>query len=124
MGPDAKTHLRNIAIILVLAVIVWRVQAGRQGADAIANVLTVLFLGGLAFLGFRLYMEHRTTIVDLPGNLRTVLYASLGAAVLAIVGTDRLWDEGGASILIWLALIVGAGFGVFHVITRYRSYDY
>lgn len=123
MGPDRGKHLRNIAIILLLAVIVWRIQAGRDGADAIANILTVIFLGGLAFLGYRLYMEHRQTLFDLPGNLRTVLYASMGAAVLAIVGTDRMWDEGGFSILLWIVLIGGAGYGVFHVIMRYRAYD-
>ena len=123
MGPDRGKHLRNIAIILLLAVIVWRIQAGQQGAAAIGNLLTIVFLGGLAFLGYRMYMEHRTTIFDLEGNLRTILYASLGAAILAIVGTDRMWDEGAVTILLWVALIGGAGLGVFHVITRYRAYD-
>ena len=123
MGPDTGKHLRNIAIILVLAVIVWRIQAGRQGADAIANVLTIVFLGGIAFFGYRLYMEHRGTLFDLEGNLRTILYFAVAAAVFAIVGTDRMWDAGGASIFLWLALIAFAGFGVFHVITRYRAYD-
>jgi hypothetical protein len=123
VGPDRGKHLRNIAIILLLAVIVWRIQAGQQGAAAIGNLLTIVFLGGLAFLGYRMYMEHRTTIFDLEGNLRTILYASLGAAILAIVGTDRMWDEGAVTILLWVALIGGAGLGVFHVITRYRAYD-
>ena len=121
MGPDTGKHLRNAAIIVVLAVIVWRVQAGRQGADAIANLLTVIFLGGIAFLGYRLYMEHRTTILDLPESLRRILYLSIAAAVFAIVGTDKMWDAGGASIALWLALIGAAGFGVFHVVTRWRA---
>jgi hypothetical protein len=123
VGPDTGRTLRNVAIILVLAVIVWRVQAGRQGADAIATVLTIAFLGALSFLGYRLYMEHRSTILDLEGNLRPILYASLAAAVFAIVATDRMWSAGGASILLWFALIGGAGLGVFHVVTRYRAYD-
>ena len=123
MGPDTGKHLRNIAIILALAVIVWRVQAGRQGADAIANVLTIVFLGGIAFFGFRMYMEHRTTLFDLEGNLRPILYLAVAAAVFAIVGTSRMWDAGGVSILLWVALIGFAGFGVFHVITRHRAYD-
>ena len=121
MGPDTGKHLRNAAIIVVLAVIVWRVQAGRQGADAIANLLTVVFLGGIAFFGYRLYMEHRTTILDLAEPLRRVLYLSIAAALFAIVGTDRMWDAGGISIVLWLALIGGAGFGVFHVVTRGRA---
>ena len=123
MGPDRKTHLRNIAIILVLAVIVWRVQAGREGAEAIGNILGVLFLGGFAFLGYRLYMEHRMTIMDLDEQLRRILYASLALAAFCIAATSRMWDAGGASILLWLALIGAAGYGVFHVVQRYRAYD-
>jgi branched-subunit amino acid transport protein len=123
VGPDRNTHLRNIAIIVLLAVVVWRIQAGRQGADAIANLLTVIFLGGLAFLGYRLYMEHRTTLFDLEDGLRRILYFAVASAIFAIVATDRMWDAGGASILLWVALIAFAGFGVFHVITRYRAYD-
>ena len=123
MGPDRKTHIRNVAIILVLAVIVWRVQAGREGADAISNVLGILFLGGIVFLGYRLYMEHRTTILDLDEPLRRVLYGSLALAAFCIVATRKLWDAGGASVLLWLALISAAGYGVFYVVQRYRAYD-
>jgi hypothetical protein len=123
MGPSGKTHARNIAIIVVLAVIVWRVQAGREGAEAISNVLGVLFLGGFAFLGYRLYMEHRTTIRDLDEQLRRILYGSLALAAFCIVATRRMWDAGGASVLLWLALISAAGYGVFHVVQRYRAYD-
>jgi hypothetical protein len=123
MGPDRKTHLRNAAIIVVLAVIVWRVQAGREGADAISNVLGILFLGGIVFLGYRLYMEHRTTILDLDEQLRRVLYGSLALAAFCIVATRKLWDAGGASVLLWLALISAAGYGVFYVVQRYRAYD-
>ena len=122
MGPDRGKHLRNIAILLLLAVVVWRIQAGRQGADAIANLLTVVFLGGIAFLGFRMYMEHRTTLFDLEEGLRRILYLAVAAAVFAIVATNKMWDAGGASIFLWLALIAFAGFGVFHVITRHREY--
>jgi hypothetical protein len=123
VGPDAGKHLRNLAIILVLALVVWRVQAAQQGADVLGNILTIAFLGALSFLGYRLYMEHRSTILDLEGNLRPILYLSMAAAVFAIVATHRMWDAGGIAILLWLALIGGAGFGIFHVVTRYRSYE-
>ena len=123
MGPDRKTHLRNVAILLALAVVVWRVQAGREGADAIGNVLGILFLGGMLFLGYRLYMEHRTTIMGLEEPVRRILYASLTIAAFCIVATRRMWDAGGASILLWLALIGAAGYGVFYVVQRFRAYD-
>ena len=116
-------NIRNVLIVLGLAAIVWGVPGGDTASTTISNLLSVLLFAGLLFFAYRLYMEHRTTLFDLEGNLRAILYFAVAAAVFAIVGTDRMWDAGGASIFLWLALIAFAGFGVFHVITRYRAYD-
>ena len=48
MGPDRKTHLRNIAIIVLLAVAVWQVPGGDRAGTTVANVLSLIFLGGSA----------------------------------------------------------------------------
>ena len=62
MGPDRNTNLRNIAIVLLLAVAVWQLPGGGTATNTISNVLGLLFAGGLVFLGYRMYMEHRTTL--------------------------------------------------------------
>ena len=39
MGPDRKTHLRNIAIIVLLAVAVWQVPGGDRSVDVFVRKL-------------------------------------------------------------------------------------
>ena len=52
---------RNVAIIIALAVGVWKLPGGGTASNTIANLFSVLFTAGLFFLGYGLYMEHRTT---------------------------------------------------------------
>ncbi len=74
MGPDRNKHLRNIAIILVLAVAVWQLPGGGTAADTISNLFSIIFLGGLLFLGYRLYVQNRETIYGLEERMRALLY--------------------------------------------------
>ena len=73
---------------------------------------------GLVFLGYRMYMEHRTTLFMLEDKVRALLYGSLVLVALALIATRRLWDEGGLGVLVWLALI---GAGVYGCVTVYRT---
>ena len=59
MGPDRNKHLLNIAIILALAVAVWKLPGGGTAADTISNVFSVLFLGGLFWLGYRMIVPRK-----------------------------------------------------------------
>lgn len=122
MGPDRNKHLRNIAIILLLAVVVWLVPGGGDAADTIGNLLGILFLGGLLFLGYRLYMEHRETIFGLEDRQRGILYASLALAAITLVATGRMWDAGGLGALVWLLFMGAAGWGLYSVWRSYQTY--
>ena len=105
MGPDRAKHIRNILIIVGLALVVWLVPGGGAGSSTIYNVLTIILTAGLLFFGYRLYMEHRATIFGLGDNQRACSTASVALAALAILATKRLWDEGGLGALLWLALM-------------------
>ena len=50
VGPDTGKHLRNIAIVIVLAVVVWKVPGGGTASLAISNLLGLIFIGGLLLL--------------------------------------------------------------------------
>jgi hypothetical protein len=119
---DRLKHLRNAAIIVVLALIVWLVPGGGQAGVTVSNLLGIAFAGGLLFLAFRIYMERRETILGLEDRQRGTLYGSLALATIAIVGTRRMWDAGGAGAIVWLALIAIAGFGLYSVWQAYRTY--
>jgi hypothetical protein len=64
VGPDRGRNLRNIAILLVLAVVVWQVPGGDNAGSTVANVLSIIFIGGLLFLGFRLYPMLRAVEIS------------------------------------------------------------
>ena len=122
MGPDRGKHLRNIAIVIVLAVVVWQVPGGDTAGVTINNLLGVIFIGGLLFFGYRFYMEHRDSIFGLEERQRGILYASLALAAIALVATSRMWNAGGLGAVLWLAFISLAVWGLYSVWRAYREY--
>jgi hypothetical protein len=116
VGPDRGKHLRNIAIILLLAVAVWKVPGGGTASVTVSNVLSVLFVGGLLFLAYR------DVIVGLEDRQRGILYGSLALAVFTLIATGKMWNGGGVGTLVWLVLMCLALYGVYYVWRAYRSY--
>ena len=84
----------------------------------INNILGLIFAGGMVFFGYRMYMEHRSTLFMLEDRVRGLLYGSICMVAFALVATQRMWDEGGIGVLVWLALI---GSGVYGCVTVYRA---
>jgi hypothetical protein len=122
VGPDRAKHIRNILIIVALALVVWLVPGGGTGSSTIYNVLTIILTAGLLFFGYRLYMEHRATIFGLGDNQRAVLYGSVAVATVALLATNRLWNNGGLGTLLWIALLALAGWGIYRVWRAYSEY--
>jgi hypothetical protein len=122
MGPEARKHLRNVAIILVIAVAVWKLPGGGTAANTIGNVFSVFFIGGLFFLGYRVYMERRDTLFGLEERQRGLLYGALALAAFALIATRRMWDAGGLGALIWLAMLSAAAYAIYSVWRAYSTY--
>jgi len=118
VGPDRNRLIRNFAILLLLAVAVWQLPGGSAATGTINNLLGLIFAGGLVFLGYRMYMEHRSSLFMLEDRVRGLLYGSLVLIALALVGTRRMWDEGGVGVLVWLLLI---GAGVYGCVVVFRA---
>jgi hypothetical protein len=118
VGPDRNTHLRNFAILILVAVAVWQLPGGGTAVGVVNNILGLLFAGGFVFFGYRLYMEHRSSLFILEDRVRALLYGSLVMIALALVATRRLWDEGGIGALVWLMLL---GAGAYGCVTVYRA---
>jgi hypothetical protein len=122
VGPDGGKHLRNIAIVVVLAVAFWKIPGGDRAGSTIANVLSLIFVGGLLFLGYRLYMENRDTIFGLEERQRGVLYAGAALIAITLVATRRMWDAGGLGAVVWLMLIGAGAYALVGVWRAYREY--
>jgi hypothetical protein len=122
VGPDRAKHIRNVLIIVALALVVWLVPGGGTGSSTIYNLLTIILTAGLLFFGYRLYMEHRATIFGLGDNQRALLYGCVAVACVALLATNRLWDQGGLGALVWFALLSLAGMGIYRVWKAYSEY--
>jgi hypothetical protein len=112
---------RNFAIVALIALGFAALPGGDPTLNVILALLTIAFFTAIAILGYRLFREHRFTIESLETVQRAVLYGSVGLAVLTFTASDRLLH--GVGIIVWLALIGVAAYGVFWVFQRYRSYE-
>jgi hypothetical protein len=110
----------GVVMLIALALVV--LPGGGNALEVLLTLFTVAFLGAIAYLGYRLYHQYRLDIDALDPNVRLVLYCSLGLAILTFVGTDRLFDTGGAGILAWFGLLGLCSYGLYWAWTRYRSY--
>jgi len=111
----------GVIALVALAVVV--LPGGGSALDVAVALLTILFFGAIVFLAYRLFREHSFELDSLESSQRLVLYGSIGLALLTFTATNRLYDIGGAGILIWLGLLALCSYGVFWVWTRYRRWQ-
>jgi hypothetical protein len=111
----------GVVMLIALALVV--LPGGGNALDVVLTLLTVTFLGAIAYLGYRLYRQYRMDIDSLEPNLRLALFGSVGLAILTFVATDRLFDEGGIGVLLWFALLALCSYGLYWTWTRYRTYE-
>jgi len=118
-----STNVRNVLIVLVLAVAVYAVPGGSNTAAFLRAVLSVLITASIAFFGWRLYREHRVAIFSLGDRHRGLLYGALGALVLMTAASGRLFATA-AGTLLWFAVVVAAAYALYVVYREYRSNAY
>ena len=119
---DGRKTVRNVAIIVLLAALVWLLPQGATAGRTISNLLSVILLAGLAFFAYRMYMENRVALFDLPDRRRILLYGSAATMAFALIATRRMWDTEGPGILLWFALIFASAYGFYVVIRAWREY--
>jgi hypothetical protein len=122
VGSERGKNLRNIAIILVLAVAVWKLPGGGTAARTISNILSVAFIAGVFFFAYRTYMERRDVLFGLEDRQRGLLYGAGALIAFALVATSRMWDAGALGGLVWLAMLGAGGWAIYSVWRAYRTY--
>jgi hypothetical protein len=113
--------MRNIAIILALAAVVYFVPGGGDGAALIGALFSTAILASFVMLAARFYRERRMEILGLADRWRAILYGALGVIVLAMAARPRLIETGGGTIL-WLVAVAGSGYALYRVFRHYREY--
>jgi hypothetical protein len=102
-------HLRNVAIIMLLAFAVAFAPGGSNWAEAVLTAITMGFLALIAWMIYVLSRQNQLTLATLNDRRRAILYGALGVIALLIVGSDELFATGGGT-LAWV-LLLGASVG-------------
>jgi len=110
------------AIIALIALAIVALPGGGPVLNVVLTLLSMAFFVGIALFAYRLYHENHFTIDALTDRQRFVLYASIGVAMLNFTATSRLFDAGGAGVLLWLILLGLCSYGVMWVYVSYRRY--
>lgn len=113
--------LRDVAIIMALALAVAFVPAGGNLADAILTAITMGFLGGIAWMLFVLSRQNQLTLAALSDGRRAILYAALGMLALLVAGSDELLASGGGTLL-WILLFGASIAAIWRVWMDANSY--
>ncbi len=74
-------NLRNVVIIVAIAAAVYFLPGGGHVASTFEAALWVAFAVGIAYLGLRMYREHRLTLHGLGDRHRALLYGAVALGV-------------------------------------------
>jgi hypothetical protein len=96
--------LRNVSIVMGLALVVAFAPAGGNFAETILTAITMAFLAALAWMLFVLSRQNQLTLATLTDARRAILYAAVGMIGLLIAGSDELLSSGGGA-LAWIVLL-------------------
>jgi drug/metabolite transporter (DMT)-like permease len=113
----------KFGIVALVALVLVVLPGGGNALDVLLTALTIVFFASIAILVARLYRQYRLDIETLEPNVRLALYGSLAIALLTFTATQRLFDAGGAGVIVWFALLAVASYGLFWAWTRYRRYE-
>jgi tellurite resistance protein TehA-like permease len=113
----------KFGLIALVALLLELLPGGGNLLDVLLTAFTIAFFAAIALLVARMYRQYRLDIETLESNIRLALYGSLAIAVLTFTATDRLFNSGGAGVLVWFALLAMASYGLFWAWTRYRRYE-
>jgi hypothetical protein len=112
---------RNVAIIMLLALVVAFVPGGGNAADALLTALTMGLLAGIAWMIYTLSRENQLTLATLSDGRRAILYGAFGMLALLVAGSDRMFSSGGGTLL-WIVLLAGSIAAIWRVWMEANTY--
>ncbi|HVO55770.1 MAG TPA: hypothetical protein VMT37_15270 [Solirubrobacterales bacterium] len=95
--------LRNVAIVMLLAVPVAFAPHGGNVTEAILTAITMAFLAGIAWALYVLERQNQLTLATLTDGRRAIFYGAFGMLALLVAGSDRLFSTGPGTLL-WIVL--------------------
>jgi hypothetical protein len=105
--------VRNVAIILAIAVVVDVVPGGGRAANTIGQALSLLFIATFGWFAGLMYRQHRVSLYSLGDKRRLALYASIGALLLVFSALYRVHGVTAVIAVVVAALAVYTIFAIF-----------
>ena len=68
----SRTTLRNVGIIVLVALAVAVIPGGSATAELVLAIISLGFIAAIGFLGYRLYMEHKFTLWSMSDQHRAL----------------------------------------------------
>jgi hypothetical protein len=119
--PCMLVHLRNAAIIALLALLLSVAPGSDNFVTALFTTLTLAFVTALGLLAAQFWKRNSLTRDVMTERQRIVLYGAIGTIALMIAGTDELLDTGPGTVA-WFVLIGLSGYLVFTTWREANSY--
>jgi hypothetical protein len=104
---------RNIAVIVLLALGLTLLPAGSNVAAGILVLLGLVMALAIVALLIRLWNETGLQRDAMTDRQRWLIYGSLGAIALMVVGTDELLSSGPGTVA-WIAILAVSGWLIFN----------
>lgn len=114
-------NVRNVAIVLLLALAVAFLPRGENVAEAILTLITMGFLAGISWMLYTLSRENQLTLATLADGRRAIFYGAFGLLALLVAWADELFDTGGGTVL-WILMLVGAVVAIWKVWSEANTY--
>ncbi|MBA3866913.1 MAG: hypothetical protein H0X42_11320 [Solirubrobacterales bacterium] len=114
-------NVRNVAIIMVLALAVAFAPQSGNVVDAIFAALTMGFLAGIAWMLYTLSRQNQLTLATLSDGRRAVFYGAFGMLALLVAGSDKLFSTGGGTVL-WILLLAASVAAIWRVWVEANTY--
>jgi hypothetical protein len=118
---DRMRTLRNVAIVVAISAAVYFVPGGGPAKFTVEGVLWSAFGLGIAYLGLRLYREHRVSLHGLGDRHRGMLYGAVALGVFEFAARRRMWLTGLGELL-WFLLAGLAVYGLMEVFRHSRTH--
>jgi hypothetical protein len=113
-------HLRNNAILALLALAIVAIPGGGRVAALFQAVLSLVLTALIAYFVGRLYRDHRVDIYGLGDVNRGIVYVAI-AGILVMLAAAQEFNTAGGSLVEAVALAVCAG-ALIRVYQAWRSY--
>jgi hypothetical protein len=113
--------LRNVAIVMLLALGVAFAPSGGNAAEVVLTLITMAFLAAITWSVYLLSRQNQLTLATLTDGRRAVLYGALGMIALLIAGNDELFSTGGGT-LAWILLLGASVAAIWRIWLEANSY--